>query len=251
MTLTAPAPASGGLARAGEVLFRWRNLIFPIVLLGVGFGTRPRIAGGSMRLDHAVDVVGVMVALDGQVLRVVVIGLAYITRGGQNRQPWANTLVEGGVFAHCRNPLYVGNVLILTGLAIVHGGWAMYLLVMPFFGFAYTAIVMAEEQYLRRRFGDAYARYCARVPRWVPALRGVSDTVGGARLDWLRVLRKEYGTPVAWLSGIFALLVWEHTASSVALPPGELRFIGLTWGILAVAYLVTMRLKLRGSLGRV
>ena len=250
MTHTAPTPASGGLVRAGEFLFRWRNLIFPIVLLGVGFGTRPRIAGGSMQMDHAVDVVGFMVSLSGQALRVVVIGLAYITRGGQNRQLWANALVEGGVFAHCRNPLYVGNVLILTGLAIVHGGWAMYLLVLPFFGFAYTAIVMAEEQYLRRRFGDAYVRYCERVPRWVPSLRRVSSTVGDARLDWLRVLRKEYGTPFAWLSGILALLVWEHTASSVAVPPGDRRFIVVTWGILAVVYLVTMRLKLRGSLGR-
>ena len=250
MTDTAPTPAAGGLVRAGELLFRWRNVIFPIVLLGVGFGTRPRIAGGSMQMDHAVDVVGFMVSLSGQALRVVVIGLAYITRGGQNRQPWANALVEGGVFAHCRNPLYVGNALILTGLAIVHGGWAMYLIVLPFFGFAYTAIVMAEEQYLLRRFGDAYARYCERVPRWVPSLRHLGDTVRGARLDWLRVLRKEYGTPFAWVSGIFALLIWEHTTSSVALPPAELRSIGVTWGILAVVYLVTMRLKLRGSLGR-
>src|SRR6185503_16529647 len=110
--------------------------------------------GGSMSLDHLIDAAGVLVALTGQALRVLVIGLVYITRGGQNRQVWANALVETGMFAHSRNPLYVANLLIFLGLAIVHNGWAMYLIVVPFFAVAYYCIVAAEEEYLRGRFGE-------------------------------------------------------------------------------------------------
>jgi protein-S-isoprenylcysteine O-methyltransferase Ste14 len=238
------------MPRAGHFLFKSRDLFFPLVLLVIGLGTRPRLIGGDIRLDHIMDTVGFLVAMSGQVLRVLVIGLVYITRGGQNRQVWANSLVDGGMFAHCRNPLYVGNVLVILGLAIVHNGWAMYLVALPVFFFAYAAIVSAEEEYLRSRFGDTYVQYCQRAPRWIPSLRGLGQTVRSGHFDWLKVLRKEYGTPFGWISGFLLLLVWEHQSPSA--PPlgsSELRGILGVWCLLAVAYMVTRTLKLRGYIG--
>lgn len=240
----------GAAVRAGNVIFRVRDVLFPIVLLTVAFGTRPRIAGGSLSLDHAMDIVGALVSLSGQALRVLVIGLVYITRGGQNRQVWANALVDTGMFAHSRNPLYVGNLLIFLGLAIVHNGWAMYLIVVPFFAIAYYCIVAAEEQYLRGRFGEAYDDYCRRVPRWVPSLRGLSATLRSTEFDWLKVLRKEYGTPFAWISGLLVLLIWEHAgAAAPAIGRVELGAIIAVWIVLAIAYLIVRTLKLSGRLG--
>ena len=238
------------LVRAGHLLFKSRDFLFPLVLLVIAIGTRPAIAGGNLRADHAMDVVGLMVSLSGQALRVLVIGLVYITRGGQNRQVWANSLVDGGMFAHSRNPLYVGNLLILLGLALVHNGWAMYLVALPVFVFVYAAIVSAEEKYLTGRFGNAYADYCRRVPRWLPSLRGLGRTVAAGNFDWLKVLRKEYGTPFAWLSGFLLLLVWEHSSpGAAAIGSGELRLIASIWVTLAIAYVVVRTLKLRGYIG--
>ena len=235
-------------ARVGHVIFRARDVLFPIVLLIAAFGTRPRIAGGDVRLDHLVDAVGALVSLSGEALRVLVIGLVYITRGGQNRQVWANSLVDGGMFAHCRNPLYLANLLLILGLAIVHNGWAMYLIVMPLFVLGYVCLVSAEEHYLLGKFGDAYVDYCRRVPRWIPSLRGLSSTLRGTEFDWLKVLRKEYGTPFAWVSGLLVLLVWEHVGAT---PIGgiELGMIIATWIALAIAYMVVRTLKLSGRLG--
>lgn len=238
------------LARAGHFLFKFRDLIFPVVLLLIAFGTRPRIAGGDVRADHVLDAIGLLVSLSGQALRVLVIGLVYITRGGQNRHVWANSLVDGGMFAHSRNPLYVGNLLIILGLAIVHNGWAMYLVAMPLFLFVYAAIVAAEEEYLSARFGSAYTDYCRRVPRWWPSSRGLLRTIREGEFDWLKVLRKEYGTPFGWLSGFLALLIWEHQGPSA--PPigaAELRWIVGVWITLALIYLVVRTLKLRGYIG--
>ena len=72
------------------------------MLLTLAFGTHPRIAGGAAQVDHLVDVAGALVSMSGQLLRVLVIGLVYITRGGQDRRVWANALVDGGMFGHCR-----------------------------------------------------------------------------------------------------------------------------------------------------
>ena len=240
----------GVVVCTGQFIFRWRDLLFPAVALVIGFGTSPVITAASMPLDHAVDAVGILVSLGGQVWRILVIGLVYITRGGQNRQIWANALVEEGVFAHCRNPLYLGNLLIVAGLAIVHGGWAMYLVTVPFFALAYSAVVRAEESYLRGRFGDAYATYCERVPRWWPLVRGLAATWRSGRFDWLKVLRKEYGTPFGWLSGTFLLLLWEHRSPfAMPLDGRELGLLAGLWTALAIAYVVARVLKLRGLLG--
>jgi protein-S-isoprenylcysteine O-methyltransferase Ste14 len=238
-------------ARIGNVIFRVRDALFPVVLLTVAFGTRPQLAGGSVATDHLVDAIGILVALLGQSLRVLVIGLVYITRGGQNRQVWANALVDTGMFAHSRNPLYLANLLLFLGLAIVHNGWAMYLIVLPFFVFAYICIVAAEEHYLYGRFGETYDDYCRRVPRWLPSLRGLSSTLRSTEFDWFKVLRKEYGTPFAWMTGALVLLVWEHVGATGASPlrGGETAAVIGVWIILAVAYLIVRTLKLSGRLG--
>ena len=218
-------------------------------MLAAAFGTRPHVAGG-VRADHLMDAFGAAVSSGGQAIRALVIGLVYITRGGQNRRIWANSLVRDGIFAHSRNPMYVGNLLVVLGLALVHNGWAMYLVVLPLFVLAYVCIVSAEEEYLLSRFGDAYADYCRDVPRWIPSLRGVAATMRASRFDWRRVLRKEYGTPFAWVSGLLLLLWWEHQGGyAEPMSRLELRALVATWTIAAAAYLTVRRLKLSGRLG--
>jgi protein-S-isoprenylcysteine O-methyltransferase Ste14 len=244
-----PAMRSDPLARLGAVLFKYRDALFPVVLITAAFGTRPKLAG-TTRADHLMDAFGFLLSAAGQAIRVLVVGLVYITRGGQNRKPWANTLVEGGIFAHSRNPLYVANMLILAGLAVVHNGSVMYLVVLPLFAFAYAAIVRAEEEYLTLRFGIAYQMYCRRVPRWMPSLQGVGATIRQGSFNWLKVLRKEYGTPFAWISGALLLLVWEHSSpGATPVDHTERNSIVVLWCAMAVAYAIVRSMKLTGRLG--
>lgn len=238
------------LIRIGHFFFRTRDAVFPVVLLALAFGTRPLVIDGNWQLDRRLDALGFAVASIGQLLRVAVIGFAYITRGGKNRRIHADSLVQEGIFAHCRNPLYLGNILIVAGLAIVHGSWWFYLIGIPFFVFAYSAIVRAEEDFLSRQFGGAYEDYCRRVPRFVPALRGLNRTLEGMTFDWKKVIRKEYGTPFAWLSGMLAIMVLERTVTPGAfLTRRTLVAIAAIWTALAAAYLTARILKKRGALG--
>ena len=63
----------------------------------------------------------VLIAMSGLAVRGVVIGLAYIKRGGLNKKVYAANLVTEGMFSVCRNPLYVGNMLIYTGEFLMFG----------------------------------------------------------------------------------------------------------------------------------
>jgi hypothetical protein len=152
-----------------------------------------------------------MVSLAGQALRIVVIGLAYIKRGGRQKTITADRLVCEGVFAHSRNPLYLANFLMVSGLLLIwNSPWA-YLIVLPSLGIAFLSIVRAEEEFLSRRFGAEYAEYCSRVPRFLPRLRDFRQTLAQFDFDWRRVIRKEYGTTFALVSVILALFSRKFT----------------------------------------
>lgn len=79
-------------------------------------------------------------AAAGQALRFAVIGYAYIKRGGLRRRVHVDKLVMKGYFAHSRNPLYLGNLVVLSGLFLIHGAVSVYAIGIPFFLSAYVAI---------------------------------------------------------------------------------------------------------------
>ncbi|MCC7412856.1 MAG: isoprenylcysteine carboxylmethyltransferase family protein [Gammaproteobacteria bacterium] len=230
----------------GNWLFRYRNAAFPVVLLALLLGL-PSATGAT---DGVLDVAGVLLAMSGQALRAAVIGFAYIKRGGVNKRIHADRLVSTGLFAHARNPLYLGNLLILTGLFLVQGNpWGIATGTVFFLG-CYAVIVAAEEHFLRGRFGGDYAAYCARVPRWLPRLRGLGATVAGMRFSWRRVVLKDYGTCYFWCLGLIALFAREayvRGAGSAVLAPALAQAAALTLGVLTIRVLKKRRLLVERS----
>ncbi|MGQ0647131.1 MAG: methyltransferase family protein [Gemmatimonadaceae bacterium] len=195
------------LVSLGNFFFKVRDGLFPVVLIGLLLLTTPTIPSGSVRVARALDIVGVLVAMAGQLLRIAVIGYRYIVRGGRNRQVYAEGLVTSGFFGLSRNPLYVGNLLILAGLLIIWNSPMMYAVGVPFFLLGYRAIVAAEEAYLGRNYGAEYASYAQRVPRWWPRLGGIGPATEGMTFNWRRVVLKEYGSAAYWMAGAAVLLM--------------------------------------------
>src|SRR4030095_529528 len=147
--LVASTPASE--FRLGRIFFKYRNLLFPVVMLALAFGTPPRLFRDDPRADAWLDAAGIFLAIVGQLIRVATIGLQYIVRGGKNKEVYAEKLVVGGIFAHCRNPLYLGNILGLVGMMLVHHGVWMYAIGLTYFVVAYASIISEEERFLRAR----------------------------------------------------------------------------------------------------
>jgi len=136
--------------------------------------------------------------------------LAYIIRGGKDKKVHAEDLVTTGIFSHCRNPLYAGNILMLTGVGILANSLLYVVVVIPLFCFIYQCIVMAEEHFLRNKFGQQFINYCARVNRWIPSLRGISKTFKSMPFNWRRYILKEYNTFFVWLGGITLILLLNY-----------------------------------------
>ena len=237
------------LIRFGNFMFTGRNHIFPLVFLAIAAVSAPRAPFGSERADLALDMIGIAVALAGQALRAMVIGLAYIRRGGKGKKIHADDLVQDGFFAHSRNPLYVGNMMVFLGLFLVLNSTWGYLLGVPFFYISYLSITLAEEDYLRNRFGKEYVAYCGRVNRFLLSLKGLGATMRSMSFDWPRLVRKEYGSTFIWITTVLALLIWERAARQGwgAAEP-RARVLAAVWVATLAGYLLARYLKKTGRL---
>lgn len=205
------AGSAGNLvARVGRFAFRFRDYLAPAGLVLILVASRPLAPFGDEQLDRWLDLFGFLVASLGQTIRATCIGYAYIVRGGVGKELAAPKLVCEGIYAHSRNPMYLGNFLLLAGIAILYNAPLVYLVALPLYYGAILSIVHAEESFLRQKFGAEYDDYCARVPRFLPKLRGLRNTLGSMRFNWRRVLRKEYGTTFAWLSVSLLVVAWER-----------------------------------------
>lgn len=194
----------------GTFLFRYRNLLFPIVFVTLLLGRHwPIVRDPS--IDYWLIGAGAFIALAGQTIRAVTVGLAYVKRGGKDKKVYAASLVQGGMFAHCRNPMYLGNLVIVAGMAVASNSLPFLALGVPFFAFAYRCIVAAEEDYLRRTFGPEFESYCARVHRFLPDPRGIAATFRGMQFHWRRLLVKEYQTPFLWMVGLLLLVMRQQS----------------------------------------
>jgi protein-S-isoprenylcysteine O-methyltransferase Ste14 len=205
-----PDDRPSAIVRYGNFLFRYRNGVFPAVMAAIFLLCPPEPFLGSWAADRWLDMAGLLVCLMGQGLRATVVGLAYIKRGGVNKQIYAARLVQEGMFATSRNPLYVGNILVLAGLFVIHNNPYAYVLGGLFFLVSYRAIVAAEERYLRGQFGREYDEYCRRVNRWLPSPSAIGPATEGMTFNWRRLVIKEYGSFFSWI--VTALLVFAYQA---------------------------------------
>lgn len=228
------------LVRIGNFLFHWRNFLFPVPFLLVF------VPGQPIYPDPVcAALVGGGIALLGQLVRAGTIGFKYIIRGGKDRRVYAEDLITEGIYAHTRNPMYVGNVLILSGVGFAVNTWTCWLLATALGVFVYVAIIAAEENFLRGKFGPGFDAYCRDVPRWLPRLKGLGTTLSSGTFKWRRVIVKEYGTPFGWVVGICAVLVWNLSRLEGGLVghPADVTGVGLVFLVALALYVLARTLK--------
>lgn len=188
-------PPKNSFIKTGDFFFKWRNYIVPFLLVFLIATCQPPASyWGKEWLKDVKDVFALYLVLAGLSFRLATIGWAYIKRGGMGKKVYADKLVTEGFFGLCRNPLYVGNMLIYGGIFLVHGHPIVILFGTGFFLLMYSAIIAAEEYYLKENYGQEYAAYCTRVSRWVPSFSQFDEATENMRYSFQRALFKDVMT---------------------------------------------------------
>lgn len=146
-------------------------------------------------------VCGFVLALPGEALRLWASGHIEKTR----------TLATGGPYAHTRNPLYLGSLLMALGTALASANAWVVVAVAAYMAAFYPSVVREETAFLRHKFGDEFESWAREVPAFLPRL-----SPGGprrSRFEWRRVAaNREWRTALAlplagvllYVRGVFA-----------------------------------------------
>jgi protein-S-isoprenylcysteine O-methyltransferase Ste14 len=134
-------------------------------------------------------------------------------------------LTVTGPYAHTRNPLYLGSMLMAAGFALALLSWPVALLLGAGFAIIYVPVIAAEERFLRAVF-PAYAAYARSVPRLIPRLTPARQTpppVAGAAASAssgsfsfeLYLKHREYNAGIGAALLYFSLLVLRPALSTL------------------------------------
>jgi len=110
------------------------------------------------------------VSIFGQIIRIVTVGFAAKNTSGRNQAAGqiADEINTTGIYSIVRHPLYVGNFFMWLGpVLFLRSVWFAVVFALVYWLY-YERIMFAEEQFLRRKFGEAYDKWSAKVGAFVP-----------------------------------------------------------------------------------
>ncbi|HVO73616.1 MAG TPA: isoprenylcysteine carboxylmethyltransferase family protein [Ignavibacteriaceae bacterium] len=115
---------------------------------------------------------GLLLIFAGLILMALTIS-SFIKIGKGTLAPWSPTkkLVTKGLYAHVRNPMILGVLIILLGESIMFLSVNILAWAVIFFLINNIYFSVSEEPGLEKRFGDEYLNYKKNVPRWIPRLK--------------------------------------------------------------------------------
>jgi len=197
---TGPTAAQSTASVGGGWLFRqrsWLPVPIALILLLVRWGM----------LRHPIlPIAGPFLVLAGEALRWWAVGqIGVISRTRSTR---LGPLITTGPFTLCRNPLYVGNLLIWAGFTVWSGLLWMLPITLGIFIVYYRSIIEWEEALLTERFEGAYTEYVAVTPRWWPRLDRLAAALSASAMHpWRQVAFSERGTLAAIGVGAILLVI--------------------------------------------
>jgi len=116
-------------------------------------------------------IIGIGLIVIGESIRIY--GVRFAGGATRTREVGAPSLCTSGPYSRCRNPLYLGNMIIYCGVVLMAGGqflWPLLFIVFVFFTLQYSMIISLEEETLVKLFGNEYQLYRESVPKLFPRI---------------------------------------------------------------------------------
>jgi protein-S-isoprenylcysteine O-methyltransferase Ste14 len=180
------------LEKSGSWLFRWRSYL-PLALLPmfvVCFASFTYLGGSDAESDIW-QLLCMVVSFSGLAVRVLTVGRAPRDTSGRNtKTQLAASLSTTGMYSVTRHPLYLGNYLVMLGFCLSFHTWWLALLVTTIYALYYERIMLAEEAFLRERFGEQFEQWAAVTPAFIPNPR--LWNAPAMPFCWRTVLQREY-----------------------------------------------------------
>ena len=166
---------SESMTKQGKFLFRWRSylplLAAPLFVLALQDSEYIEQTYGEFA-GNLWQAACILLSFCGLFIRALVAGYAPRGTSGRNtRGQAAETLNTTGMYSIVRNPLYLGNFIIVLGILLfVQVWWLAFIAVLGFF-FYYERIIFTEESFLGEKFGAAFLDWTKKTPIFFPRFK--------------------------------------------------------------------------------
>lgn len=210
--------------KQGDFCFRWRSylplVVVPMFFLSlVSFGQSfilfAHVEGRVFEGDNffffndelifyntPLVILALLVGLIGQGIRILVVGYVPRDTSGRNtKEQKASQLNTTGMYSLCRNPLYLGNFLMMLAPVLLLGNWLFVLCFCLAFWLYYERIIYAEESFLTQKFGDEYLAWASKTPAFFPQLTNYSKSA--MNFSFKATLKREYHSLFGLASSLF------------------------------------------------
>ncbi len=187
------------LTEAGDFCFRHRTLQYipylVVIIAGINLINRYDVS-------FSYELGCFLVVMTGIFARIYTIGYASDNTSGRNRKEQiADSLNTAGMYSIVRNPLYLGNFLILLGIIMLSGCYQIIIansLLMIIF---YCLIILKEEDFLVSKFGSVYTNWADKTNCIIPSLKNYIKPANVFSLK--KVIYNEHDT---WMSTLICFI---------------------------------------------
>lgn len=252
--------------KEGDFLFRYRSylplMLIPLFILVVySFGSpmyeikmieefikETNVSDVSIgHYNNILIIIAICVGLAGQGIRILVAGFVPKDTSGRNtKEQKASRLNTKGIYSTCRNPLYLGNFLMMLSPIILVGNWIFILCFCLCFWLYYERIIYAEEAFLSEKFKDDYISWVSNTPCFIPSFKKYIKS--DLSFSFKSMLKREYHSLFGLASSllivhyIIILIIFSFSDSISKLPPPNYIILGF-FVICFIIYLISLFLS--------
>jgi protein-S-isoprenylcysteine O-methyltransferase Ste14 len=180
------------LEKSGTWLFRRRSWL-PITVIALAIGYIFIANRSAIFFNSVYEIIFVAVSVLGEIIRSYTVGYVPKNTSGRNvMDQLADELNTTGVYSIVRNPLYIGNFFMWLGpVLFLRSVWCLIIFVLAYWLY-YERIIFAEEQFLRRKFGEVYDSWTYKVNAIFPTFKNY--TKSELEFSFRNVLKREYNS---------------------------------------------------------
>jgi len=159
--------------RSGNWLFKRRSWL-PATFIVIGIIVLYLTNRQAIIFNTTAELIFLGVSLLGEAIRIYTVGYAPKNTSGRNTAAGqiADELNTTGIYSLVRHPLYIGNFFMWLGPVLFVRTSVFIVFFVLIYWLYYERIMFAEEQFLRRKFGEAYDKYSEIVRAVLPRFRG-------------------------------------------------------------------------------
>jgi protein-S-isoprenylcysteine O-methyltransferase Ste14 len=179
--------------KSGNWLFKRRSWL-PVILIIAGIMVLYLTNRQAILFDSLKELVFLGVSLLGEAIRVYTVGSAPRNTSGRNTSAGqlADELNTTGIYSVVRHPLYVGNFFMWLGPVLFVRTPVFVVFFIMVYWLYYERIMFAEEQFLRRKFGETYDKWSEYVKAVIPRFGRLVKPA--QRFSARSVLKREYNS---------------------------------------------------------